>query len=101
MGCNCMTSQQLDELYRNYGAKKDGEKETLANKAKRLVKKGGVALVMCIITPLILVYVLYVTYFGDGKISLKDFFGLKDMNIEEYVRKQQDIQNKNRDRGTV
>ena len=98
MACNCVTSQQLDQLYRAFGQKrKTDENLTLMQKVKSTFMRIGLYLMMLVIIPILIIYVVYVSYFGDGKISLTKFFNLKGRSIEEYVkqqREQQDIQDK-------
>lgn len=99
MSCNCMTNQQLGELYKRYGYKvKVSKKASLWFKIKNNIFNVIISLLMLIIFPLLFIYVSYVTVFGDGKISLKKFFNLKEINIEDYVRKQQELQDKNKNK---
>lgn len=99
MSCNCLTTEQLNELYKRYGYKvKLSKNASIINIIKFYTINTIIAMLMCIITPLLFIYISYVTIFGDGKISLKKFFNLKENSITDYVRKQQNIQNQNKNK---
>lgn len=90
MACNCVTEKQLAELYKVLGRDNVSEQKLgLFGYMKVYIIKTMVILAMMIIAPILFFYVLYKAFFSDGKISLKDFFGLKQRSFDEYVRKQQ------------
>ena len=94
MACNCVTEEQLNKIYERIGESKY-KNLTLKDKITYPFKKLAVIGVMLLITPMLFAYVLYVHLFGDGKISLTKFFGLKKINFDEYAsRKQQELQDK-------
>ena len=90
MACNCVTNQQLEELYKRFGHKiKPTGKETLGFRIRNFFVNIGVYASMLIITPLLFLYVACVGLFGDRKISLRKFFKLKEISFEQYVQQQQ------------
>lgn len=90
-----MTSAQIENLYRELGEKKGDLKDLNTwQKVKYYAVKSFAALSMILITPMIIIYVLYKRFVGDGKISLRHFFGLRQHNLNDYVREQQELQGK-------
>lgn len=79
MSCNCVTNEQLKELYKKFGEKKQTtEGESIKHSAKRFFQKTGVFISMIIIAPFIFLYVFYKGIFSKNKkISLTKFFNLK------------------------
>lgn len=99
MACNCATEEQIKELYRQFGVKSAKPKNmTFPKKVLFYIKKVAMAIILTLIAPLLFIYVFYVGFFGSGKISFTKFFGLKPINLDDYVRKQQELQNKNKGR---
>lgn len=84
MACNCATSEQINELYRKYGSKRDrNTKVGFKQRVKDAVIYTGVAIVLIPIAPCLFLYVLYKALFDDDhKISLTKFFRL-DRKKEE------------------
>lgn len=86
MACNCATSEQIKELYRRYGDKKDKSKVSFAQKVKNAVMYTGVAIAMIFITPFLFLYVLYKAICDDDhRISLTKFFRLDKKKKVEYA----------------
>jgi hypothetical protein len=82
MSCNCTTTQELNKLYEKLGLnEKKHRKLTPKEKIKHYTQKIAIIAIMLLILPLLLAYVVYITFFGDGKISLTKFFNLKKNNI--------------------
>ena len=81
MACNCAATEQIEELYRKYGGKRDaGRKQTISFKIKRLLTSVGVSLLMI---PISIYLVFYVTKKGikGEDISISEFFNLKKKNV--------------------
>ena len=80
MACNCATSKQIEELYKKYGEKRgDGEKKF---SFKNLLMKVGVYACLIVLTPLIVVYVLYKVWGSDNhNIDVRRFFNMKFREI--------------------
>lgn len=77
MACNCATTEQINELYRRYGSKRDRKNLTTKQKIKNAVLYTGVAISMIFITPVLFCYVIYKRFFTkDHKISMTKFFRL-------------------------
>lgn len=96
MACNCATEEYINNLYKEMGAKKPTTSNlTVEEKVVFYISKFLSMVVMSIAMPMLFMYIAYVTAFKDGKISVTKFFGLKPIPIEEHVRKQQELQNKN------
>ena len=76
MGCNCATTEQINELYRQFGEKQAKRKK---RSFKAVLK--NIAVVLCVI-PLVPIIALYVYYKAvcddDNRISVVKFFNLKD-----------------------
>ena len=90
MACNCMTQQQLNELYKQFGYKTETPKNaTIAFKVKNFFIKLGLTLTMVLVYPMLFLYLFYRAKFGNKRISLKEFFDLKEDNIEDYYARQQ------------
>lgn len=83
MACNCATNEQIKELYRRYGDKKNAPKRTFKERVKFVFMHTGVTLVMIPIIPFLLLYILYKGICDDDhKISLTKFFRL-DRKVTE------------------
>lgn len=96
MACNCATEEYINNLYKEMGTKKPTTSNlTVEEKVVFYISKFLSMVVMSIAMPMLFIYIAYVTAFKDGKISVTKFFGLKPIPIEEHVRKQQELQNKN------
>ena len=96
MACNCATEEYINNLYKEMRAKKPTTSNlTVEEKVIFYIDKFLSMVVMSIAMPMLFIYIAYVSAFEDGKISVTKFFGLKPINIEEYVREQQELQNKN------
>lgn len=90
MACNCVTNQQLEELYKRFGHKiQPSGQETWSFRIRNFFVTLGVYASMLFIAPLLFIYAAYVNLFGDRKISLRKFFHLKDISFEQYVQQQQ------------
>lgn len=89
MACNCATKEQIDELYRRYGRKKDGDRKlTPKEKAKNALVYAGLVLALIPIAPLLFLFVLYKTFISkDHRISMVKFFRL-DKKLKQDVRQQ-------------
>ena len=95
MACNCATEEYINKLYKEMGTKKPTTSNlTIEEKIVFYANKFFSTAVMSIAIPLLFIYIAYVSSFKDGKISVAKFFGLKPITIEEYVREQQELQNK-------
>lgn len=88
MGCNCSTGKQIKELYDKYSVDRDFKKLTTSQKIKFILQYCVIAMLMVFIIPLLLVYIIYKRYFGDNRINVSDFFGLKN---NDYAKQQQVI----------
>lgn len=96
MACNCATEEYINKLYKEFGEKKPSLKNfTVEEKIVFYIGKFINMAIMSVTMPMLFIYIQYKTAFGDGKISMKDFFGLKPISIEDYVREQQELQNTN------
>lgn len=96
MACNCATEEYINNLYKEMRAKKPTTSNlTVEEKVIFYIDKFLSMVVMSISMPMLFIYIAYVSAFKDGKISVTKFFGLKPISIEEYVREQQELQNKN------
>lgn len=99
MACNCLTNQQINELYKRFGyGVKTTKGQTLGFRIKNFFVNTGVAICIVFITPFLFLYIVGNLIFSDGKISLRKFFRLKERDFNEYVeqqyRKQSDLQAK-------
>lgn len=79
MACNCATKEQIDELYRKFGEKKEtSKKETFKFKLKKTISTIGIIICCILITPFIFLYVFYKAFGDDDhRISVTKFFNLK------------------------
>lgn len=79
MGCNCATTEQINELYRRFGEKRDQRKNF---SLKYIFQKTLLVICMVFITPIIIFYVLGMgIYSKDRRISVRKFFNLKNHNM--------------------
>lgn len=88
MACNCASKEQLDKLYATYGDKRKVKELSVKSKIKYYLQYTGVAIAMIFIWPILLLYVIYKSWFDleDKKISLRKFFNIKttvDLNVEQ------------------
>ena len=75
MACNCATTQQIEELYKKYGEKRETQKKF---SFKNAFMKFGVGACLIVLTPLIVLYVLYKVRGSDNhKIDVRKFFNMK------------------------
>lgn len=75
MACNCATTQQIEELYKKYGEKRETQKKF---SFKNAFMKLGVGACLIVLTPLIVLYVLYKVWGSDNhKIDVRKFFNMK------------------------
>lgn len=79
MSCNCVANEQLKELYKKFGEKRDTtEAEEIKFSVKRFLEKIAVAISTILLFPIIFCYVLFKGIFSKNrKISLSKFFNLK------------------------
>ena len=78
MGCNCATTEQINELYRKFGEKRQSQN---AFSLKLFIKKGLTYLCAALITPFIVLFVIGKAMFSkDRRISVRKFFNLKPHN---------------------
>jgi hypothetical protein len=90
MACNCMTNEQLKNLYDRFAYdKKNVKVNGFWSNVKFYAEKFVLQLILLLIVPLIFVYVAYLIIFKDGKLSLKNFFNLKGEKIDDYYARQQ------------
>lgn len=91
MACNCASSEQIKLLYKKYGNKKDEIKKLpTKEKIKHYTQYASVAVAMIVISPFLILYVLYKGLFDDNKkISMRKFFNLKANSV--FNVKQQNI----------
>ena len=83
MGCNCTTTEQINELYRRYGEKRAARKP---KKIKAFLRKAALVICLIPVVPILVLYVFYKAFCDDdNKISVRNFFKLKNTNIETYV----------------
>lgn len=78
MACNCKVNQQITYLHKKYGHKIPVSKES---KIRFTVREGFknflVYIIAILFTPIIFLYILYVTLFTkDKRISMKKVFNL-------------------------
>jgi len=78
MACNCASKEQIDELYRKFGEKKEVTRnETLKFKIKKILTSVGVIVCCAVLTPLIFLYVFYKAFGDDDhRISVTKFFNM-------------------------
>ena len=83
MACNCATNEQIKELYRRYGDKKNANNVPTGQKIKNAVAYTGVVLAMIPIVPILFLYVLYKALCDDDhRISLTRFFRLDKKELK-------------------
>lgn len=86
MGCNCATNEQLERLYKEFGHKVDVPKDAeLKFKLKNILTKVGVGISVVALIPYLFYYVIKEGVYGDGHISLADFFGFRKKIVKENV----------------
>lgn len=87
MACNCATSEQINELYRRYGSKRDKkEKKNFKQRLKDIAMYTGVVIVLIPIVPCLFLYVLYKALCDDDhRISLTKFFRLDKKKGVKYA----------------
>ena len=88
MACNCATSEQINELYRRYGSKRDRKaKKNFKQRLKDIAMYTGVVIALIPIVPCLFLYVLYKGFFDDDhSINLMKFFRLDKKKKEvEYA----------------
>jgi hypothetical protein len=100
MACNCTTTEQLNALYAKYGADSKLKRgNTLKSRIKYYTYKFALSATMLLVIPMLVTYVIYLTLYKGGKLSLTKFFNLKGDNIVNYYdRKQQEYKDKNKSR---
>ena len=78
MSCNCATTEQINELYRQFGEKrKKAKKFSLKTVTKRVL----IAVCTILLVPVIFIYAYYKAFCSDdNKISVNKFFNLKPQN---------------------
>ena len=75
MGCNCATTEQINELYRKFGEKQKNRK---GFSLKLFLKKSLTYLCVALATPFIVLFVIGKAAFSkDKRISVQKFFNLK------------------------
>lgn len=83
MGCNCATNKELEKLYEQFGHKRElTGKETLGFKVKNFFIKIGVGFCVVLLIPYILFYIFRHGFFGDGRISIAHFFGVREKIVK-------------------
>ncbi len=89
MACNCATKEQINELYRRYGRRKDGDRKlTPKEKVKNAVVYAGIVLALIPILPVLFLFVLYKALISkDHRISMTKFFRL-DKKVKQDVGQQ-------------
>ena len=89
MACNCATNEQIEALYREFGHKVDVPKgATFKFRLKNALTKVGVGISIAFLLPYLFFYVIKEGVFGDGKISLAEFFGFRKKIVKKDVGKQ-------------
>ena len=83
MGCNCTTTEQINELYRRFGEKQEKRKKRSIND---FLKKTALILCLILIIPFLVLFVFYKAFCDDdNRISIRKFFRFKNPNIETNV----------------
>lgn len=89
MACNCATNEQLEKLYKEFGHEVDVPKDAeLKFRLKNAITKVGVSIAIVFLLPYLFFYVIKEGIFGDGKVSLAEFFGFRKKIVKEDVGKQ-------------
>jgi hypothetical protein len=87
MGCNCATQEQIKKLHQLYGEKKN-EPISLTQKIQTFFNKIGVYFILILISPLLILYVLYKALFAkDKRISIRRIFRFNRTRIDEAIAK--------------
>lgn len=83
MGCNCATNEQLKKLYKQFGYQRElTNTESVWFKIKNFFTKIGVACCLILILPYILFYIIRHGFFGDKRISVAHFLGLREKIVK-------------------
>ena len=83
MACNCATNEQLNKLYEQFGQKRElTGNESFLFKVKNTLTKIGVGFCVILLIPYILFYIIRHGVFGDGRISVAHFFGLREKIVK-------------------
>lgn len=78
MACNCVTNEQLNEIYRQFGTRiKTTGNEKLLFRVKNFFVNTFALTTLITTTPLVLLYVSKNYARGNNQISLNEFFGLR------------------------
>lgn len=94
MACNCASNKYVAKLVKKYGYENDiALKELLQFKFKNMVYIIGAVLCMSIFAPLIIMYFMINIFLGNTHFSVNKFLG-KNNKLTEYVREQQELQDK-------
>lgn len=79
MGCNCATTEQINELYRKFGEKQNSKK---GFSLKLFIRKTLTYICVALIIPFIILFVIGKGMFSkDRRISVQKFFNLKPHSI--------------------
>ena len=80
------TKEQINELYKKFGEKKESAKRKSSLNLSAIVKNTGIFLCTVIVVPFLLLFVLYKAFCDDNKqISIRKFFNFKNQKLTTNV----------------
>ena len=83
MACTCATTDQLNNLYEQFGETRELKgNESLWFKIKTFFTKFAVGFCIILLIPYMLYYVIRHGIFGDGRISVAHFFGFREKIVK-------------------
>lgn len=87
MGCNCATQKQITKLYELYGDK-NKKNISVSQKIKGFFRNAGVHIIIFLITPFLILFVLYKAIFTKNKkISVRKLLRFNKPGIDEAIAK--------------
>lgn len=77
MACACKVNQQINEIQRKYGVGKKKHKNKFNINFLIILKQIFIYIISILSMPLMVVYLLWATFFNKKHISIKKIFNLK------------------------
>lgn len=86
MACNCASKEQIEELFKIYGQKKDTPKGDITwFRIKKTLMEFGVKVCLVLLAPIVFMYIVYKFFSKNNKISIATLFNLKNRNINDII----------------
>lgn len=87
MACNCASKEQIEELFKIYGQKKNTPKGDITwFRIKKILMELGVKVCLVLLAPFMFMYIVYKFFSKNNKISIKSLFRLKNYDINDIIK---------------